>query len=108
MFSPGGGSFAEELHETALHHEPEAARHVKYDSEEDEVQGDPLVIRVIHYCVITVVLKASNELLKRKKHRELKRMDSRENNKIKCLYFPFRLLKPLVSLTSSEANVTIL
>ena len=71
---PGGGSFAKELHETALHHQPEAARHVKYDGKEDEVQGDPLVIGVVHYCVITVILKESNELLKRKICRELKRI----------------------------------
>lgn len=63
---PGGGSFAKEFHETTLHHQPEASRHVKDDGKEDEVQGDPLVIRVVHNCVITVVLKASHELLKRK------------------------------------------
>ena len=64
---PGGGSFAKELHETTLHHQPEASRHVKYDGKEDEVQGDPLVIGVVHNCVITVVLKACHELLKREK-----------------------------------------
>ena len=64
---PCGGSFAKELHETTLHHQPEASRHVKYDGKEDEVQGDPLVIGVVHNCVITVVLKACHELLKREK-----------------------------------------
>ena len=54
---PGGSSFAKELHETALHHEPEASRHVEYDSQEDEVQGDPLIVGVVHNCVIAVVLK---------------------------------------------------
>ena len=28
---PGGGSFAKEFHETTLHHQPEASRHVKDD-----------------------------------------------------------------------------
>ena len=54
---PGGGSLAEELHEAALHHEPEASGHVEDDGEEDEVKRHPLVVRVIHDCVVTVVLK---------------------------------------------------
>ena len=54
---PGGGSLAEKLHEPALHHEPEASRHVEDDGEEDEVKWHPLVVGVIHDCVVTVVLK---------------------------------------------------
>ena len=54
---PGGGSLAKELHEAALHHEPEASRHVEDDGEEDEVKWHPLVVGVIHDCVVTVVLK---------------------------------------------------
>ena len=57
VYRPGGGSLAKELHEAPLHHEPEASRHVEYDGEEDEVKRHPLVVGVIHDCVITVVLK---------------------------------------------------
>ena len=83
---PGCRSFAKELHETTLHHQPEASRHVKYDGKEDEVQGDPLVIGVVHNCVITVVLKACHELLKRKKHGEFQKMDPMAKTKIIYLF----------------------
>ena len=40
--APGGGALAEELHESALHHQPEHPRQVEEGGEAEEVQGHPL------------------------------------------------------------------
>ena len=39
---PRGRSFAKELHEPSLHHEPEASRHVEKHGQEYEVKRHPL------------------------------------------------------------------
>ena len=45
---PRGRSFAKELHKSALHHDPEHSGQVEEESEEDEVEWDPLVVGVVH------------------------------------------------------------
>ena len=45
---PSCRSFSEELHQSALHHDPEHTREVEHDGEEDEVERNPLVVRVVH------------------------------------------------------------
>ena len=42
--SPCGCSFAKELHEATLHHQPEAARHVEKHGQEYQVKRHPLKI----------------------------------------------------------------
>ena len=44
---PRGGSLGEELHEPALHAEPDEAWHVEQDGPEYEVERDPLVVGVV-------------------------------------------------------------
>ena len=53
----GGGSFTKELHQTALHHDPEHPGEIEEKCEEDEVERNPLVVRVINYgrCVHVLV-----------------------------------------------------
>ena len=50
---------AEELHEAALHAEPEHARQVEHEGHEDEVERHPLVVGVVHDRVHTLVLVAA-------------------------------------------------
>ena len=42
-------SFPEELHEAALHHDPEHPGKVEQDGQEQEVERNPLVVGVVHY-----------------------------------------------------------
>ena len=42
-------SLAKELHESALHHDPEHPGQVEQDGEEQEVERHPLVVGVVHY-----------------------------------------------------------
>ena len=48
LYEPGGGALAEELHEAALHDEPEHPWEVEEEGKEDQVEGDPLVVGVVH------------------------------------------------------------
>ena len=48
LYEPGGGALAEELHEAALHDEPEHPREVEEEGEDHQVEGDPLVVGVVH------------------------------------------------------------
>ena len=43
----GGGSFTKELHQTALHHDPEHPGEIEEERQEDQVERNPLVVRVI-------------------------------------------------------------
>ena len=45
----GGRPFSKELHEAALHHDPEHPGQVEEKSQEDEIKRDPLVVRVVDY-----------------------------------------------------------
>ena len=54
--TPGGRPHPKELHETSFHHQPKASWHVEDDSQEYEVKWDPLVVGIVHYCVVAVVL----------------------------------------------------
>ena len=58
---PTDRSLAEELHEAALHDQPEAPRQVEDHRHEDQVDGDPLVVGVVD-GPLDVILK---EILKR-------------------------------------------
>ena len=49
---PRSRSFSEELHQSALHHDPEHAREVEEDGEEDEVERNPLVVGVVHLAPV--------------------------------------------------------
>lgn len=51
-------SFSKELHKTSLHHQPKASWHVEDNSQEYEVKWYPLVVTIIHYRVVTVILKS--------------------------------------------------
>ena len=46
---PGCGSFTEELHEAALHHDPEHPGEIEEERQEDQVERNPLVVRVVDY-----------------------------------------------------------
>ena len=46
---PHCGSLPEELHQSALHDEPQHPREVEEDCEEDEIERNPLVIGVINH-----------------------------------------------------------
>ena len=48
LYEPGGGALAEELHEAAFHDEPEHPREVEEEGEDHQVEGDPLVVGVVH------------------------------------------------------------
>jgi hypothetical protein len=53
----GSCSFSKEFHEAALHHDPEHPWQVKDHSHEYEVERDPLVVGIVHYCGSLHVLK---------------------------------------------------
>ena len=44
-----GGSFTKELHQTALHHDPEHPGEIEEKCEEDQVERNPLIVRVVNY-----------------------------------------------------------
>lgn len=46
---PDGGALAEELHETSLHGQPEEPRQVEEEGQEDEVEGNPLIVGVVDH-----------------------------------------------------------
>ena len=46
----GGGSFTKELHQPALHHDPEHPGQIEEEGKEDQVQRNPLIVRVVDYC----------------------------------------------------------
>ena len=54
--SPCGCSFAEKLHESALDVEPPHAGEVEQEGHEDQVEGHPLVVRVVHDGVAPLTL----------------------------------------------------
>ena len=49
LYEPGCCSLAKELHEAALHHDPEHPGKVEQDGQEQEVERHPLVVGVVHY-----------------------------------------------------------
>ena len=59
---PGGGPLTEELHQAALHHQPEASGHVEDNSQEYEVKWNPLVVRIVDNRVIAVILEIEEKL----------------------------------------------
>ena len=48
MLSPCGSPFAQKLHDSPLHTEPEHSWKIEEEGHEDEVEGHPLVIGVVH------------------------------------------------------------
>ena len=44
------GSFTKELHQAALHHDPEHPGKIEEECQEDQVERNPLIIRVVDYC----------------------------------------------------------
>ena len=54
--SPCSCPIAEELHEAALHAEPPHAGEVEQEGHEDQVEGHPLVVRVVHDRVVLIIL----------------------------------------------------
>lgn len=44
----GGRALAEELHESALHHEPEASGQVEVHRQHDQEDRHPLVVRIVN------------------------------------------------------------
>ena len=46
----GGGSFTKELHQSALHHDPEHPGKIEEEGKEDQVERNPLIVRVVDYC----------------------------------------------------------
>ena len=53
---PGGGPLPEELHEPALHLEPDVAREIEEEGKEGEVQRHPLVVGVVHDVLKHLIL----------------------------------------------------
>ena len=48
LYEPGGGALPEELHEAALHDEPEHPGEVEEEGEDHQVERHPLVVGVVH------------------------------------------------------------
>ena len=48
LYKSCGGALTKELHEAPLHDEPEHPGQVEDEGKDDEVERDPLVVRVVH------------------------------------------------------------
>ena len=53
---PGSGSLSEELHQPPLHLEPDVAGQIEEKGEECEIEGNPLVVRVVDNVLKHLVL----------------------------------------------------
>ena len=56
LSSPGRGSLPEELHQAALHLEPDVAGQIEEKGEECEIEGNPLVVRVVDNVLKHLIL----------------------------------------------------
>ena len=52
-----GRPFAEELHESALHDEPQTSRQVEDHRQEDEVDRDPLVVGIVDGALDVILIR---------------------------------------------------
>ena len=56
-----GGALAEELHEASLHRQPEEPGQVEEERQEDEVEWNPLIVRVVDHRHSVGVIRLGRE-----------------------------------------------